>query len=429
MNDKAGMAKCDNNIGQSLQMQNKPGNAIPFLKAALLLQEELGDKNGIAATFCSLAKLNYNIKNYDEAMKLSKQSLQRTIEIGNKQLELDNYKLLQEISFEEGNYKEAYSYLDKTTALKDSLFNENKTRIINELQTKYGTEKKEQQIIFLNQKSKTESLQRNIFLIGSVALVMILIASIFIFFQQRHISRQKIFIQDRKISSLMQEQTINTYNAMIVGQEEERKRIAIDLHDRLGSMLSTVKVYFSAFKSKKEGNDLQSSQLHDKATSLLDLTFDELRKITNDLSTGMITDLGLRPAIEDLCETISKGSNIKCKTLFHNLNERIDNQTEIGIYRITQELLSNILKHAQAKNITVQLNKIDETLQVTIEDDGIGYNYNEKIKSAGMGLKNILTRVEKLGGKFHVDSVAQKGSFSFLEIPIGTDALDSIHQI
>ena len=429
LNDKAGMARCDNNIAQSMQSQDKFTDALPYLKEALHLQEELGDKNGIAVTFCSLAMLNNSIKNYDEAMKTSKQSLQLAIDIGNKQLQLKNYNLLQAISFQEGNYKQAYNYLDKTTALKDSLFNENKTRIIDELQTKYGTEKKEQQIIILNQENKTKSLERNIFLIGSVTLMIILLAAIFFFFQQRRISQQKIQLQDRKISALMQEQTINTYNAMIVGHEEERKRIAIDLHDRLGSMLSTVKMYFSALKSKREPDTVESSQLQDKATSLLDLTLDELRKIANDLSTGMITDFGLRPAIEELCETISRGSDIQCKALFHNLNERIDNQTEIGIYRITQELLTNILKHAQAKNITIQLNKIDEYLQVTIEDDGIGYNYKEKIKSPGMGLKNILTRVEKLGAKFHVDSVSQKGSFSFLEVPIKTEALDSTHQI
>jgi signal transduction histidine kinase/Flp pilus assembly protein TadD len=429
MNDKAGMAKCNNNIAQSLMSQNKSTDAIPFLNKALQLQKEMGDKNGIAFTLCSIARLNKNIKNYDEAMKLSKQSLQLALEMGSKELEMKNYDLLQEISFQQNNYKQAYTYLDEATSLKDSLFNENKARIINELQTKYGTEKKEQEIVILNQENKTRSLQRNIFFIGSVALLLILFASIYIFFQQRHISRQKILIQDRKISELLQEQTINTYNAMIVGQEEERKRIAIDLHDRLGSMLSTVKVYFSALKSKNKPDDSESLQLQEKATSLLDLTFDELRKIANDLSTGMITDLGLRPAIEDLSETISRGGNIKCNVLFHNLTERIDNQTEIGIYRITQELLSNILKHAQAKNITIQLNKIDESLQVTVEDDGIGYNYGEKIKSPGMGLKNILLRVEKLGGKFHVDSMPEKGSFSFLEIPIRTEALDSIHQI
>jgi signal transduction histidine kinase len=283
--------------------------------------------------------------------------------------------------------------------------------------------------MFLNEQNKTASLQRNIYLNGLISLLLIFIAALFIFFQQRHIARQRIHIQDRKISELLQEQTIKTYNAMIVGQEEERKRIAIDLHDRLGSMLSTIKMYFSEMKSRKEADHLEISQLQDKTTLLIDLSFDEVRKIASDLTTGMITDAGLRPAIEELCETIARGSDIKCKAIFHNLNERIDNQTELGIYRITQELLSNILKHAQAKNITVQLNRIENSLQVSVEDDGIGYNYNEKLKTESMGLKSILTRVQKLKGDFHVESAPGKGTFSFLEVPIKAEALDSTHVI
>lgn len=427
LNDDASVAKCNNNMGTSLKAQGKFNEAFPFYYKALNIKEKLGNKNSIASTLYSLAALNDSIKKYDEALNLSERSLHLSIEMGNKKSELDNYELLQELSFKQQNYKQAYDYLDRATVLRDSVFNENKTRIIDELQTKYETEKKEQQIKILNVENKTRSLQRNILFTGSIALLITITGLIFIFSQQRRISRQRIQIQDKRISELLQEQTINAYNAMIIGQEQERKRIAVDLHDRLGSMLSTVKVYFSAFRAKKKLDDLETIQLEEKATSLLDLTFDELRKIANDLSTGTITDLGLRPAIEDLCETISNGSSIKTKVLFYNLTERIDNQTEIGIYRIIQELLSNILKHAQAKNIIVQLNKIDDTLQVTIEDDGVGYNYNEKMKSPGMGLKNILTRVEKLGGKFHVESEAHKGTFSFLEIPIRTEVLNPIH--
>ncbi|HYV94615.1 MAG TPA: sensor histidine kinase [Chitinophagales bacterium] len=425
LHDKTGMAKCYNNIGQSLMSQGKNREAIGYLNKALELQEKLGDENGKASTLWTIASLYNSEQGSDQALQYTNKSLGLSIKIGNKELEEKNYNLLQSINVEKGNYRDAYIYLDKAFSLRDSIFNESKTRIIGDLQTKYETEKKNARILFLDQENKTKNLQRNILLFGSITLLIILCGLSFIFIQSRRLAKQKLRLRDQEISDLLQEQAIKTYNALLVGQEEERKRIAVDLHDRLGSILSTVKVYFSALRTEDALSGVEKSELQDKASSLLDLSFDEVRKIANNLSTGLISDSGLRPAIEELCETISNGGNVKCKIYFNNLNGRINNQTEIGIYRIIQELLSNILKHAQAKNIVIQLTKIDEHLQVSVEDDGTGYNYSEKLKSPGMGLKNILTRVKKLNGTFHVDSMPEKGTFSLIEIPIGIDELDS----
>ena len=429
IDDKSDLAKCYNDMGESLINQGKLSQAEPFLSKALKLQNDLDDQNGMASTTYSLALLKKDIKSIDEAIKLSIQSLSLAQAIGNEQLELDNYDLLDSLYSQKGNFKDAYDNQGKAAAMRDSLFSLQKSKVIDELQTKYETEKKEQQIALLNQENKAKDLQKNIFLIGSIALVLILLALIFIFFQQGHLSRQKVKIQGQRIEKLLRDQEINAYNSMMVAQESERKRIAIDLHDRLGSMLSTIRAYFSVITHDAETNEQPNLQLHTKTTSMLDSTLDELRKISNNLSTGIITTLGLRPAIEELCETISNGSGIDCKALFYNLEERIDTQTEIGIYRIIQELLSNILKHAQAKHVTVQLNKIDSSLQITIEDDGVGFNYQEKIKSPGMGLKNISVRVEQLRGTFHIDSELGRGSVSIVEIPLKAEELHPLSEL
>jgi len=428
LNDKVGLAKCNNNLAQSLRNQGKLEEAIPFFNETLRLYTELGDKNGVASATFSLAQLNESLGNNEQAFNLSIQSLSLAKENGNLKMQLDIYKFLQKISVHGGNYEQAYNYLSTADTLKDSLFNENKTKIIEELQTKYETEKKEQEIKILDQENRNKELQRNIFLAGTIASLLALTAILFIFIQRQHIAKQRSQIQNQKIQELLKKQEIETYNAMLEGQEAERKRIALDLHDRLGSMLSTVKAYFTAANHRREVNGPSDSKLHEQATALLDQTFDELRKIANNLSTGTITSLGLLPALEDLCDTISRGSSVHCRVLSSNIDERIDSQTEIGVYRITQELLSNALKYAQAKSITVQVNRIDHILQLSVEDDGIGYDYNERIKSRGMGLKNILTRVEKLNGKFHVDSAPGAGAFAFIEIPILTENRNSLQQ-
>jgi signal transduction histidine kinase len=103
------------------------------------------------------------------------------------------------------------------------------------------------------------------------------------------------------------------------------------------------------------------------------------------------------------------------------LNERLETHMEISIYRVVQELFSNILRHAQAKNVTVQLNRIGNTLAITVEDDGVGFDVQNGMQSAGLGLKSILIRMEELKGSFTIDSSPGKGTISILEMPLNTE--------
>jgi signal transduction histidine kinase len=132
----------------------------------------------------------------------------------------------------------------------------------------------------------------------------------------------------------------------------------------------------------------------------------------------MVMSFGLIAALEELCESIDQSKLIQCKLLAYNVNQRLDQQTEIGIYRMIQETFNNILKHAKAKHVTVQLNRLDDTLSITIEDDGLGFNVEEKRRSGGMGLANLEQRAAKMNGTFHIDSTPGKGTISMIEIPI-----------
>lgn len=339
-------------------------------------------------------------------------------DLGSGELSLKIYRDLSEAYALKGNYEKAYAYQQHYSDLNDSLLNTEKVKSIAEMQTKYETEKKEQQITLLDQQNKTRVAQRNFFIAGSVVLLLALFVLAFYYLQRQRLAKKNEQIAQEKISGLLKEQEIKTYNAMIEGQEEERKRIAADLHDRLGSMLSTVKLMFSALNEKIDRNQNENTSQYIKTTNLLDEAVQEVRRVSHNLSTGMVNSFGLVSALEELCESIDKSGMIRCKLLSYGMDERLSQQIEIGLFRMVQELVNNTLKHAKAKQLTIQLNRNENSLNLTVEDDGVGFDVAEKRKKGGIGLKNLEMRAQKLEGTYTVDSRPGHGTISIIEIPL-----------
>lgn len=371
------------------------------------------------------AEILYNIgfhwsknKTYDSAIAYFERAGKITTVLKLSKLQLKVLDALSESYALKGSYLKAYDYHVKYSDLNDSLINTEKVRSIADMQTKYETEKKEQQIMLLSEQNKTKTAQRNALIAGSIVLLLLFVASGIYFIQRNRIAKKNEQIAREEMSGILKEQEIKTYNAMIEGQEEERKRIATDLHDRLGSMLSTVKLLFSALDEKIDKNQTENQTQYSKATGLLDEAVLEVRRISHNLSTGMVSTFGLVAALEELCESIDNSKLIKCKLLCFGMNERLDQQTEIGLFRIVQELVNNALKHAKAKQLTIQLNRTEDSLNLTVEDDGIGFDMEQKKAGEGMGLKNLEARAAKLKGVYQVDSKPGRGTISIVEIPL-----------
>jgi signal transduction histidine kinase len=226
-------------------------------------------------------------------------------------------------------------------------------------------------------------------------------------------------IADKRIAELLKEQELKAMNAMMEGQEKERKRIAEDLHDRLGSMLATVKLHFSdvAFSSDCFQSTKCKGQF-EKANHLLDEACKEVRRVSHDLASGVLMKFGLVPALNELKQTIESGSKLKVNISSHNLDDRLDNLVEVNVYRVVQELMHNIMKHANASEVNIQLNKLDNVLTVMVEDDGVGFDRNDPEFKPGLGLQSIESRVRKVDGTLTVDSTKGNGTTAIIEIPV-----------
>ncbi|MEM6721999.1 MAG: sensor histidine kinase [Bacteroidota bacterium] len=224
-------------------------------------------------------------------------------------------------------------------------------------------------------------------------------------------------IDKNKIKQLLKEKELKSFNTILEVQENERERIAKDLHDRLGSILSMVKIYYQSIEKDVEKLNSFSQEQYSKANLLLDHACDEVRKIAYNLGSVILIEFGLIAALEDLMEVLKDTSTIKVNFIVKGVETRLETKKEITIYRIVQELISNVLKHANASNIIIQLTYSKDLINLTVKDNGVGFDLNNQLEYDSMGLKNIKARANQINGKLYIDSNLGKGTRIEIEIP------------
>jgi hypothetical protein len=312
----------------------------------------------------------------------------------------------------------AYYYLKISNLYKDTLNEYNKARSIIDLDKKYQTAEKEKQILISEQKRK----QNSNFLIGSLLFIIlggtIAIVTVKSSKRKRKLAEQQNELEYQKNLTLLKEQELTSINAMVHGQEKERKRIAEDLHDNLGSVLATLKLHFENLKINREKKKIDQNQLFDKTESLIDEAYLKVRRIAHAKNAGVIANQGLLIAIKMMAEKISSADKIQIEVIDFGLNKRLENNLEISVFRIVQELITNTIKHAEAQNTTINISQFENILNIIIEDDGKGFDINKIDLKDGMGIQSIKTRIQHLKGTFEVDSTLNKGTSIIINIPV-----------
>ena len=317
-----------------------------------------------------------------------------------------------------GNFKKAYELRTQQQLLTDSIIGiQNHNRILL-YDARYQSEKKENMIRQLEQESKIQELslqQKNIinYLLIAAAIVLFIIITLG---YRNYRQKQKMHAQ--QINELEIEKKLTATEAVLKGEEQERTRLAKDLHDGLGGMLSGIKYTFQSL----QGKDLQSSenqQSLSRGMEMLDQSIHEMRRLAHNMMPEVLLRYGLNTAISELCQQINKTGAIKLTYDSIGIEGmEIPQTTSITIFRIVQELLNNILKHSGASTAYVQLGKNENHLSITVEDDGKGFNTDTLINAQGIGWSNIQNRVEFLTGKLHVSSSEGKGCSVLIEFSL-----------
>ena len=325
-----------------------------------------------------------------------------------------------------GNTKAAYQWLQEYTLLSDSLSSAKTVTEIAALEARYQSSEKEKEILELHNRSKIQKL----ILLGG----LVIFSGALFFLAYRF--RQKKLKTEQQLRSLQQQQQIEVASALLNGEERERRRLARDLHDGLGGMLAGIKINLSeiVFNSKKARDNQESHKAphqldtnHHQLARLdhelnkiirqLDNSVKELRHIAHNLMPESLMRSGLEVALNDLCESVATE---KTKVVFQmmNISSTIPKQTQILLYRIVQELLTNVLKHAGASEVFVQCSQSEEFFYITVEDDGAGFDKTSPDNQKGIGLENIRNRVDFLKGKLEIESDPGKGTIVNIEINV-----------
>lgn len=363
-----------------------------------------------------IANAWYRLDNLSQAEKFALYSLDVAETNNFRETETKSYKLLSLIYSIEKNWQRAYEYLNKYESVNDSVKADELQQKVNELETKYQAEKNQQEIGRLEKDKQIQSLTikheltTNYILIGSLAALMILGFLGYRNFRTRQqLAKQQHELQQQRIRELEKDKQLMAVDAMLKGQEEERSRLAKDLHDGLGGLLSGVKFSLSSMK----GNVILSEEnvhLFNSAIEQLDNAMNEMRRVAHNMMPETLMRFGLAQALQDFSENINETKNIRISLQTFGLEKRINDSAEIIVYRIVQELLNNVLKHAHAQTVLVQLIKHGDQLSITVEDDGDGFDTKILADSKGAGMQNIRSRVDYLKGSLDIQSEPGRGT-------------------
>jgi two-component system NarL family sensor kinase len=379
----------------ALKYQSTPdmGNSYLNIAACLIPQK----KTGLAAQYLDSAGKYLDLND----LTISKQEY------------FNNYA---ELYSQQGNHAKALAFKDSAAAIKDAIYQVENIKQTEFKRARYNYEAKQNEVERLEKEKKLQDLtlkeRRNTMILLATALLAIIITSLLSYRNYR----QKQKLQQQRISELETEKQLAATEAVLKGEEQERTRLAKDLHDGLGGMLSGIKYSLNTMK----GNLVMTpdnAQAFERSMDMLDSSIKEMRRVAHNMMPEALVKFGLDTALKDFCNDINNSGALNVNYQSIGLeNAVIDQTTSITIYRIVQELLNNTIKHASAKQAIVQVSKTGEQLSVTVEDDGKGFDTSILKGTKGIGWSNIQNRVEFLKGKLDVNSEPGKGTSVLIEL-------------
>ena len=409
LNDEAGKGWSYNFMGGVYVLQNKYELAEDYNLRALAIRQKTNDTFAIALSYSDLGKLYSTWGKYERAKYYFENSNFIAEKMEFKELLSNNYAQMSQMANMTGNYKEALDYFTWHTQLKDSIFNAQKTRQIEEISTIYETNKRELQI--QEQKDVIQKRNRLLFISLGVFLLGLLIAYLFY-------NRYKWKQQARLQTEIMNQQELAA-RAVLEAEEKERSRIAKDLHDSVGQMMSAARMNLSSFYNTIHLDSQEQQSSLSNIIKLVDDSCREVRSVSHSMMPSALIHKGLTEALEELVHRIDP-SVLKVQLHHDGFSTRFDEQTEMILYRVIQECLNNTLKHAKATYADISLIYDEDGISVTIEDDGKGFDSSvlQHEEAQGIGLQNIRSRIQFLKGTVDFDSAPGKGTLVAIHVPL-----------
>ena len=397
----------ERNLGEYHFFKKSYEKAISYYQKALKEGEAINDAYFKNDVLLNLGLAYNELKNFVKAEYYLRKAFDmganaRAIEIQQK-ASLN----LAEIKQSQGDIKSALDYYKTYSILKDSLTGLEKVKAINEIETKYQSEKKDKELAqqdlkIEKQQSELQKRKSQYALMTGLA-IFLLVASVLSWFSYRQRQKRK----NQEILTLRREQQVKTLESLVEGEEKERLRIAKELHDGVNGDLSAIKYKLTAMVE-------HSTDVVNEVVAMLDHSSEQVRAISHNLVPPALEKFELTEALEDYAASMNDIHEPEISFQFLGNPIQLPKKIEVNLYRIVQELLSNSIKHAQASEITVQISHQQGNLLITVEDNGIGFD-PQQTNRKGIGLTNIQSRIDYLKAKKDLVS-NEKGTTYSIEI-------------
>jgi len=409
-NDEAQSA-CLNNLGKLYLARGDFEKAFLFLEEALQIRQKGEDKKAMASTYAKLGQAYMGLNEPTLAKSMLLQAAHLAEESGVLDEKLEALKSLGELYARLFQFDSAYYYGENYRLWMDSVYSTRLNEQIVEAQIKFDSERQlnENQLLTReNQLFESQLLQRRTEIWLLISMVISVVGAA-IFFYYRYRQRQQ-----ELHAMAMVKLNESRLAAVIEAQESERRRIARDLHDGVGQKLAGMRLLWEA---NRDNESVNTAEQFLSIKKLMDQSVQEVRSISHQMMPKELEQFGLVAAIDQmLSEGIVKDTI--CWNFEHlNLTPRLNSAIELALFRITQELVSNIIKHANAKQVNVQLLKTNDHVVLMVSDDGKGMTPDSD-KTRGIGMVNIESRATSLGGKVYVETALGKGTVITIRIPL-----------
>lgn len=406
MPDVEGIA--EESLGNVLRETGRAAEALPHYEAALRLAAETQSMEGRASIHGNIGQLHLGTGAPDRALPHLQHALALAGSMGSLNYRKDGHYQLARAYKALHRPFEALLHYEAYVALKDTLLNEERTRATAAWQERFNAADRERVILAqdLREERNQQALRkRELQLIGSVGVLLIITLALLFLWRER--SRAKR-LNTARLKSLEQERTIAVLGAMVEGEERERQRVATELHDGIGVMLGAARLQLDGAGGATE----HASRLIAEAAS-------EMRRVSHALMPGSLSKLGLVEALKELADGVNRAQGMRVVLHTHGMRERLPSSVEAGLYRIAQEAMHNALKHAAARNCTLDLSREENGGRVVlvIADDGVGFAPHEGT-APEHGLMNIHMRTRLLNGVCELGSAPGKGTSWTIDIPL-----------
>ncbi|MFT3947009.1 MAG: tetratricopeptide repeat protein [Agriterribacter sp.] len=390
-------------------------NNLPEMKSyaekALGIATQVNDSNNIFMGMHNLAVYYMKTNDFAKSKPMLIDAVKIAGSLGDKNSEYAIYLSLSENEAAQHNYPEMTRYRDSADKIHNRQFTEATALHQGMYEARYKTLEKETRIKLQQAVIRQKNIL-NYILAGSAIGLIILAGSGY----RNYTQKQKLQLQ--RITELETEKKLAATEAVLKGEEQERTRLAKDLHDGLGGMLSGIKYSFQTMK----GNLImtpENQQAFERSIDMLDSSIKEMRRVAHNMMPEALLKFGLDTALKDFCNDINQSGVLKITYQSNGLeNTVIDQTTAITIYRIVQELVNNTIKHAGASSAIVQVDKSEKGITLTVEDNGKGFDTKILKYKGGIGWSNIQSRIDYLKGKLDVQSEPGKGTSVLVELNI-----------